>query len=223
MPAKTYKYFEIIMAAFVAVLIISNIASTKMVLVPPFTFDGGTILFPLAYIFGDVLTEVYGYQQSRKVIWSGFFWMIAAALIFALVDGLPAPADYPYAADFHNILGQTPRIVIASLTAYFAGEFSNSFILAKLKIRTAGKYLWVRTLGSTLVGEAIDTGLFILIAFWGVLPGDLLWAVIASNYVFKVAVEALFTPLTYIIVRFLKERENEDYYDRQTNFNPFGA
>lgn len=223
MPAKTYRYFDVIMAAFVAVLLISNAASTKMVLLPPFTFDGGTILFPLAYIFGDVLTEVYGYQQSRKVIWNGFAWMAAAALIFAVVDWLPAPQDYPYASAFHNILGQTPRIVIASLAAYFAGEFSNSFILAKLKVRTAGKYLWVRTIGSTLVGEAVDTTLFILIAFWGVLPADLLWTVIVSNYVFKVAVETLFTPLTYTVVGFLKKHEGEDYYDRKTNFNPFGG
>ncbi len=219
-PQRLYRYLDLITAAFVAVLIISNIASTKILALGPFTFDGGTILFPLAYIFGDVLTEVYGYSRSRRVIWTGFFWLALAAIIFGIVDVLPPAADFPNQAAFHTILGQTPRIVIASLIAYFAGEFSNSFVLAKLKIITKGRFLWVRTIGSTLVGEGIDSALFILIAFLGELPSDLLLAVIVSNYVFKVGVEVLFTPLTYAAVNTLKKAEDEDYYDYTTDFNP---
>lgn len=219
-PQRLYRYLDLITAAFVAVLIISNIASTKILTLGPFTFDGGTILFPMAYIFGDVLTEVYGYSRSRRVIWTGFFWLALAALIFGIVDALPPAADYPNQAAFHAILGQTPRIVIASLIAYFSGEFSNSFVLAKLKIMTQGRFLWVRTIGSTLVGEGVDTAFFILIAFLGELSPDLLLAVIVSNYIFKVGVEVLFTPVTYAIVNALKRAEKEDYYDYNTDFNP---
>lgn len=214
-------YFDIIMALFVAVLLISNIASTKIVKLGYFSFDGGTLLFPLSYIFGDILTEVYGYRKSRRVIWIGFFSAGLMAITLMIVTALPAAEDWPYQEAFKNILGLTPRIVLASLVAYFAGEFSNSYVLAKLKIKTAGKYLWLRTISSTLVGEGIDTTLFILIAFWGVLPTDLLIAVFISNYVFKCGLEIILTPATYKVVNFLKKKENEDYYDRDTNFNPF--
>jgi queuosine precursor transporter len=222
-PERRYKYIDLVTASFVAVLIISNVASTKIVLMGPFSFDGGTVLFPLAYIFGDVLTEVYGYGRSRRVIWTGFFWIALAAIIFGLIDVLPAAKDYPFTQDFHNILGQTPRIVIASMIAYFSGEFSNSFVLAKMKILTKGKWLWTRTIGSTLVGEGVDTILFIMIAFVGVLPTSLLWAVVLSNYIFKCGLEAVMTPVTYRVVNFLKKVEQEDYYDYDTNFSPFIA
>jgi uncharacterized integral membrane protein (TIGR00697 family) len=218
---RLYRWIDLVTAAFVAVLLISNVASTKIVQLGPFSFDGGTILFPLAYIFGDVLTEVYGYKRSRRVIWTGFVWILAAALIFAIVDILPPAQGWTMQDSFHNILGQTPRIVAASLIAYFAGEFSNSFVLARLKLITNGRWLWLRTIGSTLVGEAVDTVLFLIIAFAGVLPSYLLWAVILSNYVFKVGVETLFTPLTYRLVNWLKKAEQEDVFDRGTNFNPF--
>jgi hypothetical protein len=220
--SRTYQWIDLVTAAFVAVLLISNIASTKIVQMGPFSFDGGTILFPLAYIFGDVLTEVYGYRRSRRVIWTGFFWILTAAAILALVDKLPAAPGWELQESYHSILGQTPRIVIASLVAYFAGEFSNSAVLASLKVRTNGKWLWMRTISSTLIGEAIDTVLFLLIAFWGVLPPALLLAVFISNYVFKVGIETLFTPITYRIVNWLKKAESEDYFDRETSFNPFG-
>jgi len=220
-PERLYRWIDLVTAAFVAVLLISNVASTKIVQLGPFSFDGGTILFPLAYIFGDVLTEVYGYKRSRRVIWTGFFWILAAALIFAIVDLLPPAQGWTMQDSFHSILGQTPRIVAASLIAYFAGEFSNSYVLARLKLITNGRWLWLRTIGSTLVGEAVDTGLFLLIAFAGVLPGPLLWAVLISNYVFKVGVETLFTPVTYRLVNWLKNAEQEDVFDRETNFNPF--
>jgi len=218
---KKYYYFDIIMALFVAVLLISNIASTKIVQLWFFSFDGGTLLFPLSYIFGDILTEVYGYKQARRVIWVGFFSAALMAIILMIVAALPAAADWPYQEAFKNILGMAPRIVLASLIAYFAGEFSNSYIMAKLKIKTEGKYLWLRTIGSTLIGEGIDTVLFILIAFWGVLPTSLLITVFISNYIFKTGLEIILTPATYKAVNFLKAKENEDYYDHDTNFNPF--
>jgi len=218
---RLYRWIDLVTAAFVAVLLISNIASTKILLLGPFTFDGGTILFPLAYIFGDVLTEVYGYSRSRRVIWTGFFWVLSAAAVFALVDWLPPAPGWDLQSSFHAILGQTPRIVVASLIAYFAGEFSNSFIMAKMKLATRGKWLWTRTIGSTLVGQGVDTALFLGIAFLGVLPPDLLLSVFISNYIFKVGVEALFTPVTYRVTNFLKRSEREDYYDVGTDFNPF--
>lgn len=218
---RAYRYLDLITAAFVAVLLISNVASTKILVLGPFTFDGGTLLFPLAYIFGDMLTEVYGYARSRRVIWTGFALLLLSALIFASVDAMPAADDWLLQDSFHAILGTLPRIVAGSLVAYFAGEFTNSVVLAKLKVATEGRWLWVRTIGSTLVGEGVDTSIFLLIAFAGTLPNSLLWTIFISNYIFKVAVEALFTPVTYAVVGFLKSAESEDYYDRTTNFNPF--
>jgi len=223
MQNKNYKYFDIIMALFVAVLLISNIASTKILIFWKFTFDGGTLLFPLSYIFGDILTEVYGYRRSRRVIWVGFFCAGLMSLVLMLVTALPAASDWPFQEAFQNILGLTPRIVLASLVAYFAGEFSNSYLLAKLKVKTKGKFLWFRTISSTLLGEGIDTVLFVFIAFWGILPMTLLIPILISNYIFKCGVEILFTPATYKAVKFLKEKEEEDYYDYDTNFNPFSV
>ena len=223
MPQRTFRYLDFITAAFVAILLVSNVASTKIVALGPFSFDGGTLLFPLAYIFGDVLTEVYGYARSRRVIWIGFFWLLVAAVVFAIVDWLPPAGDWPNQDAFSAILGQTPRIVAASLMAYFAGEFANSVVLAKMKVATEGRWLWTRTIGSTLVGEGIDTVVFVMVAFYGVLPNELLWAVLVSNYVFKVGVEVLFTPVTYRVVDFLKHAEHEDYYDVDTDFNPFAV
>ena len=210
----------------VAVLIISNIASTKVVLLEPFTFDGGTILFPLAYIFGDVLTEVYGYKRARRVIWIGFGLLVLSALTFALVNSLPAPTDEGskrFADAFSTILGSTPRIVLASLMANWVGEFVNSYVLARLKVRTQGRFLALRTIGSTLIGQGLDTALFLLIAFAGVWSPALIWTVFLSNYVFKVGVEVLLTPITYAAVGFLKRSEHQDHYDRDTSFNPFAA
>jgi uncharacterized integral membrane protein (TIGR00697 family) len=218
---RSYRYLDFITSAFVAVLIISNIASTKILDLKWFTFDGGTILFPLAYIFGDVLTEVYGYARSRRVIWTGFFWLLVAAGVFYLVDRLPAASDYTMQSSFHAILGQTQRIVAGSLAAFLAGEFVNSVILAKMKVRTQGKALWSRTITSTLFGEAVDTAIFLTIAFGGVLTNATLWDVFKSNYVFKVGVEVVFTPVTYLVVRYLKRAEHSDVYDRGTDFNPF--
>ena len=218
---KNYKYLGTISVFFVSVLLISNVASTKIVDLKWFVFDGGTLLFPLSYIFGDILTEVYGYKNSRSVIWMGFFMALLMSVIFIIIGKLPSASGWNNQAAYDAILGLTPRIVCASLIAYFFGEFSNSFILAKMKILTKGKWLWTRTIGSTVVGELVDSALFIMIAFFGILPGSLLLTLIISNYLFKTAVEILFTPITYKVIKFLKTKESEDYYDVDTNFNPF--
>lgn len=218
---RTYRYVGTLSVFFVAVLLISNIASTKIVQFGWLTFDGGTLLFPLSYIFADILTEVYGFARSRRVIWLGFFCAFIMSAILYIVGALPPAADWGNQSAYDAILGQAPRIVLASLIAYLCGEFINSFILAKMKIWTAGKWLWTRTIGSTVVGEFVDSSLFILIAFAGVLPNSLLVTLIVSNYVFKTAVEILFTPVTYAAVGFLKRTEGEDHYDRDTNFSPF--
>lgn len=218
---KSYKHLEVITAFFVAVILISNVASTKILDFGFFTFDGGTLLFPLSYIFGDILTEVYGYKRSRKVIWLGFGAALLASAVFIIVGKLPPAGGWENQEAYDKILGLTPRIVLASLLAYFAGEFSNSYILAKIKIWMRGRRLWARTIGSTLVGEGLDTIIFILVAFWGVLPGSLLLTLIISNYFFKTGIEVLFTPATYKIVKWLKRSEGEDYYDYKTDFNPF--
>lgn len=220
---RTYKYLDLITASFVAVLLISNIASTKILDLRWFTFDGGTILFPLAYIFGDVLTEVYGYARSRRVIWTGFFWIAVAAGTFYLVDILPAASEYELQDSFHAILGQTPRIVLASLVAFLAGEFVNSVILAKMKVRTEGRALWSRALGSTLFGQALDTAIFLAIAFGGVFTTATMIDIFRSNYIFKVGVEIAFLPVTYLVVNYLKRAEHSDVYDRDTDFNPFAV
>jgi len=218
---RRYKHLDTITGLFVAVLLISNVASTKIVDFGWLTFDGGTLIFPMSYIFGDILTEVYGYERSRKVIWLGFISAALMSIVFTIVGVLPPARDWPNQEAYEQVLGMTPRIVIASLIAYWAGEFSNSYVLAKMKLFTSGRWLWTRTIGSTLVGEGVDTALFATIAFGGVLSSSLLSSVIASNYIFKCGVEVVFTPITYIIVGWLKREEEVDWYDRGTNFNPF--
>ncbi|MEM7064338.1 MAG: queuosine precursor transporter [Cyanobacteria bacterium P01_B01_bin.77] len=220
-PMRGFRHLDTITALFVTVLLISNVASTKIVDFGFFTFDGGTLLFPLSYIFGDVLTEVYGYARSRKVIWTGFMAALVMAVTFMVVGALPAAPEWTYQEAYDQILGLTPRIVTASLIAYVVGEFSNSFILAKLKVATQGRQLWMRTISSTLVGQVLDTALFIAIAFWGLFPPGLMATLIVSNYIFKCGIEILFTPITYWLTGWLKRQENEDFYDRYTNFNPF--
>jgi len=231
---RSYKYYDFIVAMFVAVLLISNVASSAKLIDwgvsifgLPLAFDAGTLLFPISYIFGDILTEVYGYKKSRRVIWAGF---MAAALmsfslwIIGLLPGAELWEEYAGQAAYNAILGgmATGAIVIASLVAYFAGEFSNSYVLAKMKIATEGRWLWARTIGSTLIGEGIDTVLFVLIATaLGVFPWEIAASLIVANYIFKVGIEIIFTPATYRAVSFLKRAEHEDYYDRETDFNPF--
>ncbi|TBH17496.1 queuosine precursor transporter [Thermus thermamylovorans] len=216
------RYLDLLTALFATVLLTSNLASTKVVALGPFTFDGGTLLFPLAYILGDVLTEVYGYRKSRRVIWIGFLTLLLATLTFQMVAALPAPeGTEAYGEAFTLLLGLAPRIVLGSLLAYLVGEFANAYLLAKLKVRTEGRHFWFRALLSTLVGQGLDTAIFLLVAFYGVWPGELLLAVFVSNYLFKVGVEVLLLPLTYKAVGFLKRTEGVDVYDRDTDFNPF--
>lgn len=217
------RAYTLITALFAAVLIISNVASAKIATFGGLTLDGGTLLFPLSYIFGDVLTEVYGYAGSRPVIWIGFGCTALASVVFAAVGALPPAPDWHGQAAFTATLGLTPRIVAASLLAFLVGEFANSFVMAKMKIATRGRWLWTRTLGSTLVGQAVDTGLFVTVAFTGVLPWSLILPLILSNYVFKVGVEALLTPVTYRVVAWLKRHDGCDVYDHDTDFNPFRA
>ncbi len=231
---RSYRYLDLITALFVTVLIVSNIASSAKIvdwgvsiLGVRLAFDAGTLLFPISYIFGDVLTEVYGFRRSRRVIWTGFAMLGLSALIFGVVRGLPGEATWQqYAGQqaYDAILGGmfTGGIVIASLVAYLAGEFSNSIVLARMKVLTRGRWLWTRTIGSTLVGEGVDTAVFILVAsLTGVFPWSLFGTLVLTNYLFKVGVEVVMTPLTYQVVNALKRAESEDYYDVHTRFNPF--
>jgi hypothetical protein len=219
---RAYRYYDLMMAAFVTVLLCSNLIGVgKVSSVFGFTFGTGVLLFPLSYVFGDVLTEVYGYARSRKVIWAGFAAMIFASFMSTMIIQLPAAPGWPHQAAYEIVFGQTPRIVFASLAAFWAGEFANSYLLAKLKLRTRGRFLWLRTIGSTVVGEGLDTLIFYPAAFLGFWSGQLLLQVMVANYLIKVGWEVAATPATYQVVAFLKRAEKEDYYDRDTNFNPF--
>jgi hypothetical protein len=231
---RPYRYLDIITTLFVTILVISNIASSAKIvdwgvniLGINLAFDAGTLLFPLSYIFGDILTEVYGYKQSRRVIWIGFLCLGLSSLVFWIVAILPGEATWQqYAGQeaYDAILGgmSSGAIVLASLLGYWTGEFSNSFILAKMKILTNGRWLWTRTIGSTLVGEFVDSMVFILVASaFSVFPWTLFTTLVITNYFFKCSIEALMTPITYLVVNTLKRLENEDYFDRTTNFTPF--
>lgn len=218
-PAGT-RFLPVLTGLFVGVLILSNVLASKMVQLGPFVFDGGTLLFPLSYIFGDVLVEVYGYRESRKVIWTGFVMLILMALNVWLIGALPAEAGWKFQGDFDNILLQMPRIVLASVAGYLVGEWSNSVVLSRLKVATGGRWLWMRTIGSTLVGQALDSALFVGIAFAGLYPTGVLVTMAASNYLFKTVIEACFTPLTYRAVGFIKKGEGLDAFDRDVSYSP---
>jgi uncharacterized integral membrane protein (TIGR00697 family) len=217
---RSFKYLDIITVVFATVLILSNIASAKIAALGWLSFDGGTILFPLAYIFCDILTEVYGYARSRRVIWTGFAMNLLMVLVFWIVGKLPADPTWGLQESYNNILGVVWRIVLGSLCAYLVGEFMNSYVLAKLKVKTSGRFFWLRAIGSTIVGEFFDTTIFLTIAFAGILPWNLIGVIWLTNYVFKVMVEVVLLPVTYRVVGWLKKKEEEDYYDRDTNFNP---
>jgi queuosine precursor transporter len=233
-PQRQYKYYELVMAAFVTVYLCANlIGPAKPAEValptwlasifgsPTFIFGAGVLFFPLSYVFGDILTEVYGYARARKVIWAGFGALIFASIMATVIVALPPAKGWPNQAAYENIFGQTPRIVVASLIAFFTGEFVNSFVLAKMKILTNGKHLWSRMIGSTILGEGVDTLIFYPLAFAGTWDNALLFSVMLGNYIMKVLWEVFATPLTYKIVAWLKHAEREDYYDRDTNFTPF--
>lgn len=229
---RNYQYYDLVMALFVTVLLISNLLSSakivdlKTALGPlALVFDAGTIVFPISYIFGDVLTEVYGYRRSRRVIWAGFGANVLLGFFVWLAGVMPGETewmDYAGQEAYDAILGGISGLIVASLVAYFFGEFTNSYVLAKMKVWTGGRWLWTRTVGSTLVGQAVDTTIFMMIAtLLGVFPPEILLSLIVTNYILKVGFEAMLTPLTYRIVNLLKAIEHEDYYDRDTDFNPF--
>ena len=226
--ARTYRYYDFVMAAFVTVLLCANLIGASKVasvhiplLDRDFAFGAGVLFFPISYVFGDILTEVYGYARARKVVWAGFSALIFASFMSWAVLAFPPAPGWEHQHAFETVFGGTSRIVAASLVAYFCGEFCNSYVLAKLKVRTEGRFLWLRTIGSTIVGEGVDSLIFYPLAFVGVWPGELVLKVMLANYALKVAWETVMTPVTYRIVGFLKRAEHEDYYDRSTDFTPF--
>jgi len=221
-PRRTYRYYDLVMAAFVTVLLCANvIGAAKVAQIGPFTFGAGVLFFPISYVFGDVLTEVYGYARARKVVWAGFGALAFASFMSWAILSFPPAPGWPHQDAYVTVFGATPRIVLASLVAYFSGEFCNSYVLAKMKLFTEGRFLWARTIGSTIVGEAVDSAIFYPIAFLGVWETSLVWKVMVTNYALKVAWEAAVTPFTYRVVNFLKRAESEDYFDRTTDFTPF--
>ena len=224
-----YKYYDLLMAAFVAVILCSNLIGVHKVSVVTlpiygdYVYGAGVLFFPISYLFNDILTEVYGYRRSRRVIWAGFGGLIFGSLMAFVVTSLP-PANTmsPEQQSAVNLIfGQTPRIVLASLLGFWAGEFINSFVLAKLKLLTTGRFLWVRTISSTVLGEIADSAIFYPVAFLGVWSTEQVVSVMIGNYFIKVLWEVVATPFTYVIVKWLKKAEHEDYYDRDTDFNPF--
>lgn len=214
-------YFLVSSALFITCLLTSNIIAVKLIRVSGFILPAAIIIFPISYIFGDVLTEVYGYSSARKVIWLGFFCNLIFVLSAYLARILPPYELWREQEAFEKILGFTPRLLFASFLAYVFGEFSNSYVLAKLKILTSGRFLWLRTISSTIVGQGIDSSIFIFISFFGLIPGKALIFTIFSQWITKVAYEVLFTPLTYLVVNFLKRKEGIDTFDYGTRFSPF--
>jgi queuosine precursor transporter len=228
-PRIQYRYYEFVMVAFVVILVCSNligpakIAQVELPVVGAFVFGAGVLFFPISYVFGDILTEVYGYARSRRVIWAGFAALAFASFMAWVVVSLPPAPFWKHQAAYETAFGLAWRISLASMVAYFCGEFVNSFVLAKMKILTQGRHLWSRTIGSTIFGEGVDSLLFYPLAFYGtgIIPNDKLPMVMLAQFLTKVGVEVLFTPVTYAIVGFLKRAEHEDYYDRDTRFTPF--
>ena len=221
-PPRTYRYYDLVMAAFVTVLVCANvIGAAKVAQVGGFTFGAGVLFFPISYVFGDILTEVYGYARARRVVWAGFGALAFASFMSWATLAFPPAPGWPHQAAYETVFGGTHRIVLASLVAYFCGELCNSYVLAKMKLVTSGRLLWSRTIGSTIVGEAVDSAVFYPLAFLGAWETDLVVRVMFSNYLLKVLWEVAMTPFTYRIVNFLKRAESEDYFDRGTDFTPF--
>lgn len=220
---RQYKYLGLLINIFVVVLIVSNLIAPKMVPLGSWmVFSAAQLLFPITYIFGDIFTEVYGYSASRRAIWTGFLGSVIMALFGLFAIWLPAAPDFHDQNAFETVFGVVPRNLAASLIAYCAGEFANSLTVAKMKLWTNGRHLWTRTVGSTIVGQAVDTTIVIVIIFWG-RPPETMLRLIISGYIFKVVYEVLATPLTYVVVNALKRTEGVDFFDRHTNFNPFSV
>ena len=228
-PQRQYRYYEFVMAAFVTILVCSNLigpAKIAQVDLPPLgalTFGAGVLFFPISYVFGDILTEVYGYARSRRVIWAGFGGLAFASFMAWVVVALPPAPYWQNQAAYEIAFGSAPRIALASLVGFLCGEFVNSYVLAKMKIWTNGRWLWTRTIGSTIFGEGVDSLLFYPLAFYGggLIPDERLPGIMLVQFLGKVGVEILFTPVTYRLVTVLKRAEHEDFYDRETDFNPF--
>lgn len=216
----SFRHYDIVIALFVLCLLISNLAATKLVSAGSLILDGGAVLFPLTYILGDVLTEVYGYRYARRAIWLGFAGMLLAVGCFTIVGMLPYPPEYTSQSSFEAVLGFFPRIVAASLAAYLVGQFVNAYVLAKLKVKTGGEKLWLRLIGSTFFGEFFDTIIFCLIAFGGILTGADMLNYILVGWLFKTGVEVVLLPVTYRVVNALKKAEGVDMYDKTTDFSP---
>jgi queuosine precursor transporter len=212
--------FLLVVAVFITCLVTANVIAVKLVDIFGFVMPAGTIIFPMSYIFGDVLTEVYGYRQARRAIWLGFFCNLIFVVAVWIAQEIPPASFWDGQAAFERILGYTPRLLAASLAAYLVGEFANSFVLAKMKIATGGRWLWTRTIGSTLVGEGLDSVVFITFAFFGTVPEAIMLSTILTQWVAKSGYEVIATPLTYLIVNFLKQSEGIDTFDRETRFNP---
>lgn len=222
--ARPLRYYDFFMAAFVAILLLSNlIGAAKLSTVGGFTFGAGILFFPLGYVIGDVLTEVYGYARARRCVWAGFGAMLFMALMSWVVVALPPADGWPDQPAYEAVFGSTWRIVVASLIAFWAGEFANSFVLARMKILTQGRHLWMRTIGSTVVGQGVDSLLFYPLAFLGNWTTAQVLTVMVTNWAMKVGWEALLTPVTYVVVNSLKKREGLDVYDAGTDFTPFRA
>jgi len=223
---RSYRYYDLIMMGFVTVLLCSNmIAPGKVCRIGPLQFGAGNLFFPISYIFGDVLTEVYGYARSRRVIWAGFAAMLFMTFMSQVVLRMPADPDVGYnkiiGPAAQTVFGNAWRIVAGSMLAFWIGDFANSYVLARMKVWTRGRFLWARTIGSTIVGQLADSAVFYPIAFLGLWSPDTMLSVVLFNWIFKVSIEVLFTPVTYVVVGALKRAEREDFYDRDTNFNPF--
>ena len=223
-PKRTYKYYDFVMAVFVTVLLCSNIiGAAKIVTFGGFNFGAGILFFPISYIFGDILTEVYGYARARRVVWTGFAALAFASMMSWVIVKLPPAAGWPNQHIYEAAFGSTWRIAGSSILAFWAGEFTNSYVLAKMKIFTAGKALWTRTIGSTIAGELVDSLIFYPLAFYGIWTNEQVIQVLFMNYLLKTGWEVVNTPVTYKIVGFLKRAEEEDYYDHETNFTPFSV
>jgi len=220
-PARVYKYYDLLASIFIVVLVISNLVGQKICAFGPFRVSGAQLLFPITYIFGDVFTEVYGYGGSRRVIWIGFFSNAAMAILGNIIVALPAAPEWKNQEAFAIVFHQVPRLVIASLIAYWCGEFTNSFTLAKMKLWTGGRMLWTRTVGSTVTGQFVDTIVLVIIGFAGTAPWKTLVVLAVSAYVGKVVYEVVATPVTYAVVGFLKRSEGLDAFDYKSDFNPF--
>lgn len=221
---RPLRYFDFVMAAFVVILLLSNlIGAAKLSTLGGVTFGAGILFFPLGYVIGDVLTEVYGYARARRCVWAGFVAMLFMALMSWVVVALPPAPGWPGQDAYESVFGNTWRIVFASLIAFWAGEFANSFVLARMKVLTQGRHLWMRTIGSTVVGQGVDSLLFYPLAFYGQWSNAQVLTVMVTNWAMKVGWEALLTPITYAVVNMLKRREGLDVYDQGTNFTPFRA